>query len=53
MTKLHDFAFKELYDKIFIIDKRIKDHKIEKAKLIKDAGIIKSAYNYRVRTKKF
>lgn len=53
MTKLHDFAFKDLYDKITIIDQRTEQNRIERSQLIKESGISQDAYNYRVRTKKF
>ena len=53
MTKLNDIVFKNLYDKVCLIDKKTEENRIKRKDMIRDAGITLEAYNYRVRTKKF
>lgn len=51
MTKLHEFAFRELYEEIQSLDQKSKDIRKKRAKLIAESWISIQAYNYRVRTK--
>ena len=53
MTKLHDFAFKALYEEVTTIDTQIEQLRLIRAEKIDNAGIWITTYNYRVRTKKF